>query len=174
MYTCCRDLIKLYEQLVVAGVLTAEEFWKGRAHLLTASSATTQQRVGLSSAMLTSMQPCAAPASNHSAVLRAPPSTQSMSVCEAASGADVVLSVCTSLSRLYRSADGKSDTVRVKLTPAMVHQIFAEKPHVKRAFQANVPTRIMTHNEFWAKYLRHQLLQQVCICIDTGYPTIDH
>lgn len=43
----------------------------------------------------------------------------------------------------------------------MVHQIFAEKPHVQRAFQANVPTRIMTHNQFWAKYLRHQLLQQV-------------
>ncbi len=59
-----------------------------------------------------------------------------------------------------RSADGKSDTVRVKLTPAMVHQIFAEKPHVKRAFQANVPTRIMSHNDFWAKFLRHQLLQQ--------------
>lgn len=49
----------------------------------------------------------------------------------------------------------------MKLTPAMVHQIFAEKPHVKRAFQANVPTRIMTNNDFWAKFLRHQLLQQV-------------
>ena len=49
----------------------------------------------------------------------------------------------------------------MKLTAAMVHQIFAEKPHVQRAFQANVPTRIMTHNQFWAKYLRHQLLQQV-------------
>lgn len=60
-----------------------------------------------------------------------------------------------------RNPDGKSDTVKVKLTAVMVHQIFAEKPHVKRAFQANVPTRIMTHNQFWAKYLRHQLLQQV-------------
>lgn len=54
----------------------------------------------------------------------------------------------------------------MKLTAAMVHQIFAEKPHVKRAFQANVPTRIMTHNDFWVKYLRHQLLQQVCgLCL---------
>lgn len=109
------DLSKLYEQLVLSGVLSADEFWKGRSHLLKAGTVTAQQRVGLSSAMLTDMQP---------------------------------------------NPDGKSDTVRVKLTPAMVHQIFAEKPHVKRAFQANVPTRIMTNNDFWAKFLRHQLLQQ--------------
>lgn len=54
---CGRDLGKLYEQLVISGVLSADEFWRGRAHLLKAGSVTTQQRVGLSSAMLTEMQP---------------------------------------------------------------------------------------------------------------------
>lgn len=43
-----------------------------------------------------------------------------------------------------------------------VHQIFAEKPAVKRAYQANVPTRMMTGQAFWGKYLKHQLLQQAC------------
>lgn len=42
-----------------------------------------------------------------------------------------------------------------------VHQIFAEKPAVKRAFQATVPTRMMTNQQFWAKYLKHQVLAQV-------------
>lgn len=42
-----------------------------------------------------------------------------------------------------------------------VHQIFAEKAAVKRAFQATVPTRMMTNQQFWAKYLKHQVLAQV-------------
>lgn len=53
----CRDLNKLYEQLVLSGVLSADEFWKGRSHLLKTGGASAQQRVGLSSAMLTDMQP---------------------------------------------------------------------------------------------------------------------
>ncbi len=50
--------------------------------------------------------------------------------------------------------------VRARLGGAQVHQIFAEKPAVKRAYQANVPTRMMTGQAFWAKYLKQQLLQQ--------------
>lgn len=54
---CFRDLNRLYEQLVLSGVLSAEEFWRGRSHLLKAGRVTAEQRVGLSSAMLTEMQP---------------------------------------------------------------------------------------------------------------------
>jgi hypothetical protein len=54
---CFRDLNRLYEQLVLSGVLGAEEFWRGRSHLLKAGRVTAEQRVGLSSAMLTEMQP---------------------------------------------------------------------------------------------------------------------
>ena len=31
---CCRDLQQLYNQLVMAGVLTEDEFWKGRQGML--------------------------------------------------------------------------------------------------------------------------------------------
>ena len=54
---CFRDLNRLYEQLVLSGVLSAEEFWRGRSHLLKAGRVTAEQRIGLSSAMLTEMQP---------------------------------------------------------------------------------------------------------------------
>ena len=32
--SCCRDLQQLYNQLVMAGVLTEDEFWKGRQGML--------------------------------------------------------------------------------------------------------------------------------------------
>lgn len=110
-----RDLEALHSQLVVRGVLTDDEFWKGRASLLSAGLPSVQQRVGLTSAMLAESQ---------------------------------------------HSADGQSDTIKIKLTATMVHQIFAEKPAVMRAFQATVPTRMMTSQQFWAKYLKHQVLSQ--------------
>jgi BSD domain len=58
------------------------------------------------------------------------------------------------------SADGKTDKVTFRLTPEVIHQIFKEKPHVQRAFVANVP-HAMDETAFWTKYFKQQYLQQV-------------
>ena len=50
--------------------------------------------------------------------------------------------------------------VRFRLTPQLIHQTFAEKPAVRRAFTANVPHN-MDEKAFWTKYLRQQLKEQV-------------
>ena len=52
--------------------------------------------------------------------------------------------------------------VRFRLTPQLIHQTFAEKPAVRRAFTANVPHN-MDEKAFWTKYLRLQLKEQVRI-----------
>ncbi|KAL3150267.1 hypothetical protein ABBQ32_000119 [Trebouxia sp. C0010 RCD-2024] len=57
------------------------------------------------------------------------------------------------------SADGKTNTVRYQVTPEGVQQIFAEKPHVHRAFLANVPAR-MDENAFWTRFFKNELNRQ--------------
>jgi len=49
--------------------------------------------------------------------------------------------------------------VRFRLTPQLIHQTFAEKPAVRRAYTANVPHN-MDEKAFWTKYLRLQLKEQ--------------
>lgn len=53
--------------------------------------------------------------------------------------------------------DGRTNKVTFNLTPEIIHQIFAEKPAVHRAFLLNVPNR-MSVVEFWTKYCRAEYL----------------
>ena len=48
------------------------------------------------------------------------------------------------------------------MTPEGVQQIFAEKPHVDRAFMANVPG-IMDENAFWKRFFKNELNRQVSL-----------
>ena len=50
--------------------------------------------------------------------------------------------------------------VRYQVTPEGVQQIFAEKPHVHRAFMANVPAH-MEENTFWTRFFKNELNRQV-------------
>ncbi|GBG62047.1 hypothetical protein CBR_g28523 [Chara braunii] len=51
------------------------------------------------------------------------------------------------------STDGKSNTISFSLTAEIIHQIFAEKPAVHKAYLANVPDK-MSEKDFWTKYCR--------------------
>lgn len=48
----------------------------------------------------------------------------------------------------------KTQRVKLNLTPEIIHQIFAEQPHVRAAFVEHVPTD-MDEKEFWLKYCKH-------------------
>ena len=50
--------------------------------------------------------------------------------------------------------------VRYQVTPEGIQQIFAEKPHVHRAFLANVPAA-MDENTFWTRFFKNELNRQV-------------
>lgn len=56
--------------------------------------------------------------------------------------------------------DGKSVSMRFTLTPDLIAMVFAEKPHVKRSFDKNVPAN-MSEKEFWTRYLKHELAKEV-------------
>nr|CAB3480017.1 unnamed protein product [Digitaria exilis] len=76
----------------------------------------------------------------------------------------------TAMSDVRPSADGRTNKVTFNLTSEMIHQIFAEKPAVRRAFLDFVPKKarliyiinisacIMTDIEFWRKYCRAEYL----------------
>lgn len=49
--------------------------------------------------------------------------------------------------------------MRLQLTRANRAQVFAQKPHVRRAYIANVP-HIMTKEQFWMKYCRWDFILQ--------------
>jgi hypothetical protein len=76
---------------------------------------------------------------------------------------------CALAAGIASSASGSGLTrpslaqVRFRLTPQLIHQTFAEKPAVRRAFTANVPHN-MDEKAFWTKYLRQQLKEQVRSC----------
>ncbi|KAF7145356.1 hypothetical protein RHSIM_Rhsim04G0009500 [Rhododendron simsii] len=61
------------------------------------------------------------------------------------------------LSDVKPSADGRSNRVTFNLTPEIIHQIFAEKPAVHRAYLKFVPNK-MTEKDFWTKYCRAEYL----------------
>lgn len=53
--------------------------------------------------------------------------------------------------------DGRSNKVTFSLTPEIIHQIFAEKPAVRRSFLECVPSK-MTEKQYWRKYCRAEYL----------------
>ncbi|KAF9598489.1 hypothetical protein IFM89_027923 [Coptis chinensis] len=53
--------------------------------------------------------------------------------------------------------DGRSNKVTFNLTPEIIHQIFAEKPTVHKAYLNFVP-RKMSEMDFWTKYCRPEYL----------------
>ncbi|KAG8047160.1 hypothetical protein GUJ93_ZPchr0008g13790 [Zizania palustris] len=55
------------------------------------------------------------------------------------------------------SADGRTNKVTFSLTTEIIHQIFAEKPAVHRAFLDFVPKK-MSEKDFWTKYFRAEYL----------------
>ncbi|KAM0933794.1 putative transcription factor BSD family [Dioscorea sansibarensis] len=56
-------------------------------------------------------------------------------------------------------ADGRTNKVTFSLTAETIHQIFAEKPAVHRAFLNYVPTK-MSEKDFWTKYCRAEYLHK--------------
>ncbi len=50
--------------------------------------------------------------------------------------------------------------MRFTLTPEVIQLLFAEKPHVRRAFERSVPAH-MSEKEFWTRYLKHELAKEV-------------
>ena len=46
-----------------------------------------------------------------------------------------------------------------RLTPELVHQIFAERPYVRAAYAAAVP-RQLGEAEFWKRYLKHEAVRK--------------
>ncbi|KAH9303270.1 hypothetical protein KI387_014853, partial [Taxus chinensis] len=55
--------------------------------------------------------------------------------------------------------DGRTNRVTFNLTPEIIHQIFAEKPAVHRAFLMNVP-RKMSEIDFWNKYCKAEYIHR--------------
>ncbi|KAK3126857.1 hypothetical protein QOZ80_7AG0564040 [Eleusine coracana subsp. coracana] len=55
------------------------------------------------------------------------------------------------------SADGRTNKITFNLTAEIIHQIFAEKPAVRRAFLNFVPKK-MSEKDFWTKYCRAEYL----------------
>eukprot|EP01018_Ginkgo_biloba_P037449 Gb_29885 [translate_table: standard] len=56
--------------------------------------------------------------------------------------------------------DGRTNRVTFNLTSEIIHQIFAEKPAVHRAFLMNVPHK-MSEIDFWNKYCRAEYLHRM-------------
>ncbi|RZS02829.1 hypothetical protein BHM03_00032917 [Ensete ventricosum] len=69
------------------------------------------------------------------------------------------------LADIRPSTDGRvqhgpsTNKVTFSLTPEIIHQIFAEKPAVHRAFLNFVPSK-MTEKDFWTKYCRAEYLHR--------------
>ncbi|KAJ1289196.1 hypothetical protein BS78_02G146100 [Paspalum vaginatum] len=65
--------------------------------------------------------------------------------------------VKSELADLRPSTDAEKKTVTYQLTTKMIHQIFAEKPAVHRAFLDFVPRKLQA-SEFWEKYINAEHL----------------
>ncbi|KAI0504350.1 hypothetical protein KFK09_015302 [Dendrobium nobile] len=65
----------------------------------------------------------------------------------------------TMLADIRPSTDGRTNKVTFSLTPEIIHQIFAEKPAVHRAFLDLVPKK-MSEKDFWTKYCRAEYLHR--------------
>lgn len=63
------------------------------------------------------------------------------------------------LADIRPSTDGRTNKVTFSLTPEIIHQIFAEKPAVHRAFLDYVPNKL-SEKDFWTKYCRAEYLHR--------------
>ena len=52
--------------------------------------------------------------------------------------------------------------VNYQVTPEGVQQTFAERPHVHRAFLANVPA-VMDEKAFWTRFFKNEINRQVSL-----------
>ncbi|KAK9797047.1 hypothetical protein WJX73_006511 [Symbiochloris irregularis] len=59
--------------------------------------------------------------------------------------------VSSMIASVQQSADGKSQQVKMTLTPQLIQQLFKEEPHIEAAYQANVPGT-MDSTAFWKLY----------------------
>ncbi len=50
--------------------------------------------------------------------------------------------------------------VTLSLTPEIVQQLFAEKPHLHRAYTAMVPEKL-NEKEFWERYFNYEVARKV-------------
>ena len=48
----------------------------------------------------------------------------------------------------------------MRLTPELVQQIFAERPHVRRAHAALVPQSV-DEKAFWSQFMKHEMARRV-------------
>lgn len=51
--------------------------------------------------------------------------------------------------------------VTLSLTPELVQQLFAEKPHLHRAHTVLVPEKV-SEKEFWERYFNYEVARKVC------------
>lgn len=59
------------------------------------------------------------------------------------------------------SAAARADNaqIRINLTPALISQIFLEKPRVRETYEKTVPHK-WTEQQFWQKYFKHQMFHK--------------
>lgn len=169
-HCCNRELRDLYSQLVDGGILLAEEFWQGQEALVRRETgrAASGQRPGLSSAMLEDVQTSADGRTETVRASALPVERAAVAAAAADISVWCVHGRATGLSALFAAFTGRHPErgawlcaqVRIRLTPELIHQTFAEKPWVRRAFVAQVPHN-MTEKAFWTKYLRQQAKEKV-------------
>ena len=141
-----RDLQQLYNQLVLRGVLTEEEFWRGRQSLLKhklQDSAALKQRRGFDNAMISEVA-----AGRGSKV-----PLDTACCCHQLFGSIHKTALCACVS-LWQ--------VTLKLTPELKEQIYGERPHIRRAFAALVPQSV-SERDFWQKYFNYEVARKVGI-----------
>ncbi len=50
----------------------------------------------------------------------------------------------------------------MKLTPELVQQIFAERPHIHRAHAALVPESL-DEKTFWSRFMKHEMAKRASL-----------
>ncbi|CAL8468426.1 g7966 [Coccomyxa elongata] len=58
-----------------------------------------------------------------------------------------------------QTGEGGSRRVTLSLTPEIVQQLFAEKPHLHRAYTAMVPEKL-SEKEFWERYFNYEVARK--------------
>ncbi|GAX76207.1 hypothetical protein CEUSTIGMA_g3651.t1 [Chlamydomonas eustigma] len=90
---------------------------------------------------------------------------QAASASGAAAVAGRTIGISNNMVDMQGEQDAKAASVgrskvQFHLTPELIKQIFAERPHVKRAYVKNVPHN-MSEKVFWTKYAQYQLSNEV-------------
>jgi transcription initiation factor TFIIH subunit 1 len=128
-HTQNRDLQGLYDQLVGAGVLSDAEFWRGRQDAVRAKMAAAGAAAG------------GATGGRQRLGLASALLTEGGPALDGAGPAG--------------NGPSSSSSATFRLTPELVHQIFAEKPYVRSAYAAAVP-RSVDEATFWKRYLKFE------------------